>query len=110
MTTQTGFKQDVQGSYIEKDPAATLIYTVDWSEWISTGDQISTSTFSVGAIAGASNVTVVSSGIQTADHYAYARLSGGSAGNTYVVTNTITTQNGATDARRFKLKVVARYA
>ena len=110
MTTQTGFKQDVQGSYIEKDPAAQLVYTVDWSEWISTGDQISTSTFAVSTITGASNVVVVSNGIQTADHHAYAELSGGSHGNTYIVTNTITTQNGATDARRFKLKVLNRYA
>ena len=110
MTTQTGFKQDVNGSYIEKDPAAQLVYTLDWSQWISEGDQLATSTFTVGTIPGAANVTVVTSGMQVNDHRAYAELAGGSAGNTYVVTNTITTENGATDVRRFKLKVVNRFA
>lgn len=108
MTTQTGFKQDVQGSYIEKDPAAQLIYTVDWTAWLDTGDHVDSSTFTVGAIAGASNVTIVSSGIQN-NKLAYVELAGGTAGHTYTVTNTITTKDAAHDVRRFKLKVVNRY-
>lgn len=110
MTTQTGFKQDVQGSYIEKDPAAQLIYTLDWSQWMDTGDQISTSVFTVDTIPGAANVTIVSTGTQINDHHAFVELSGGSAGNVYTVTNTITTANGATDRRRFRLKVLNRFA
>lgn len=108
MTTQTGFKQDVQGSYIEKDPAAQLIYTLDWSNWLDSGDHLANSVFTVDTIAGASNVTVVTSGIQHNTH-AYVELAGGTAGHTYTVTNTITTVNSATDVRRFKLKVVNRY-
>ncbi len=108
MTTQTGFKQDAQGSYIEKDPAAQLTYVLDWSDWMPQGDSLSTATFAVSTIAGASNVTIVSSGVS--GDTAYVQLSGGSAGNTYTVTNTITTTNGSTDARRFKLKVGNRYA
>lgn len=110
MTTQTGFRQDVSGSYIDKDPVATLVYTMDWSEWISPGDQLATSTFAVSTVAGAANVVVESTSIQTADHRALVELSGGAAGSTYIVTNTITTDNGAVDARRFKLKVVDRFA
>jgi hypothetical protein len=110
MTTQTGFKQDVTGSYIDKDPAAILIYTMDWSQWISPGDAIASSTFAVSTIAGASNVVIETSSVQTADHRALVELSGGTAGSTYIVTNTITTENGAVDARRFKLKVVDRFA
>lgn len=108
MTTQTGFKQDVQGSYIEKDPGSTLIYSLDWTDWLETGDSIANSVMVVNTIVGASNVTVVSSGIQNAN-VTYAELSGGSAGNTYTVTNTVTTDNGLVDVRRFKLKVVNRY-
>lgn len=108
MTTQTGFKQDAQGSYIEKDPAAQLTYVLNWADWMPQGDSLSSTTFAVSTITGASNVTIVSSGVQ--GNTAYVQLSGGSAGNTYVVTNTIVTTNGATDARRFKLKVTNRYA
>ena len=107
MTTQTGFKQDVQGSYIEKDPGATLIYSLDWSDWLEGSDLVANSTMTVNTIAGAANVNVVSSGIS--GNVTYAELSGGSAGNTYTVTNTITTDNGLIDVRRFKLKVVNRY-
>ena len=109
MTTQTGFKQDVQGSYIEKDPGATLVYSLDWSDWLEANDFIANSTMSVGTVAGASNVTVVTSGLTNNGTVTYAELSGGSAGHTYTVTNTITTDNGAVDVRRFKLKVVNRY-
>lgn len=109
MTIQTGFKQDVQGSYIEKDPGAQLVYTLDWSNWLDAGDNLSTSTFTVSTVPGASNITIVSQGIQSPDNYAYVELAGGSPGNVYTVTNTITTVNSATDVRRFKLKVVNRY-
>lgn len=110
MTTQTGFKQDVQGSWIEKDPAAILIYTLDWSDWISSGDQLSNCTFATSTISGdPTPITILDTSFVAQSSYALANISGGSAGNTYTITNTIRTQNGATDVRRFKLKVQQRY-
>ena len=40
MATLTGFKQDRAGLYIEKDPFSLLDYTLDWTNWMPTGDTI----------------------------------------------------------------------
>ena len=42
--TLTGFKQDRVGAYIEKDPFAVLDYTLDWSNWMPSGEVISSAT------------------------------------------------------------------
>lgn len=107
-TTQTGFRQDAQGSYIDKDPAAQLTYVMDWSDWMPEGDSLSSTTFSVPAVTGAANVTIVSSGVQ--GNTAYVELAGGTAGTTYTVINTIVTADGKQDRRRFRLRVTERYA
>lgn len=110
MTTQTGFKQDNQGSYIEKDPAAVLVYSIDWSDWMEAGDAIANSTMTVSTVSGdPAPLDVKSSGFQAQANVAYAELQAGSAGNIYTVTNTITTEDGATDARRFKVRVQNRF-
>lgn len=107
-TTQTGFRQDSLGSYIEKDPAAQLTYVLDWSDWMPEGDSLDSATFTVSAPTGASNVTIISSGV-TGDT-AYVEVAGGTAGQVYTVINTITTADGKIDRRRFRLRVVERYA
>jgi len=107
-TTQTGFRQDAVGSYIEKDPQSRLTYVMDWSDWMPTGDSLSTTTFTVNTVAGSSNVTIHTTGVSS--NTAYVELSGGTAGTTYTVTNTITTADGKIDRRRFRLKVLERYA
>jgi hypothetical protein len=109
MTTQTGFKQDQTGSYIAKDPGATLIYSIDWGPWMAnSGATISNSTFAVSTVPyTAANVTKVSNGIS--GNITFVELSGGVAGNIYTVTNTVTSNTGSIDVRRFRLKVEPRY-
>ena len=110
MTTQTGFKQDTYGSYIDKDPGAVLTYSIDWSDWMPANDTIANSVMTASTSAGdPSALVVISSGFQANTSVTYAELDNGSAGNVYTVTNTITTTDGAVDVRRFRIKVVQRY-
>lgn len=110
MTTQTGFRQDNLGSYIDKDPEAVLIYQIDWSDWMPTNDTIANSTMTVSTIAGDPTPLVrIDQGFQANTSITYAELDNGSAGNVYTVTNTITTTDGAVDVRRFRVRVVQRY-
>lgn len=96
--------------YIDKDPTAILVYSVNWTEWISATDLLTTSNIAVSTITGdPTPVTIVSQGFIANANVAYAELSGGSVGNTYTVTNTITTEDGSRDARRFRLRVTPRY-
>ena len=107
MTTQTGFKQDTYGSYIDKDPAAVLTYSLNWNDWIESNETVANSVMSVSTISGdPSALTIKTSGFT--GNVTYAELQAGSAGNVYTVTNTITTSDGSVDARRFRVKVVNR--
>lgn len=110
MTTQTGFKQDHLGSYIDKDPGATLVYSIDWSDWLPGNDTISTVSFAIASPTptDANDMDIVSSGIITGN-ITYAEISGGLTSNVYPVATTITTADGLTDVRRFRIKVQNRY-
>lgn len=109
--TQTGFKRDVQGVYIVKDPGSTITYTLDWSEWLAQGSNISASTWTVSTVTGDGNLALsqVSSGITQNATYTYVELQRGTHGNTYVIKNTITTDAGTVDVRRFRVRVEDRY-
>lgn len=108
MTTvqQSGFRKDITGQYILKDPAAVLDFSVDWSDWAKAGETISTSVFAVEGTAG--NLTLTNQTIL--NNITTVTISNGYEGNTYVIKNTITTNSSNTDIRRFKLKVEKRYA
>jgi hypothetical protein len=111
MTTQlTGFKQDLVGSYIMKDPAAVLTYSVEWSDWLFSGDTLLSTVITVTAIAGdpaGTALRVVSSGVTTSK--AFALIDRGTAGEIYTVTVDIITNNGLRDTRRFRIKVEPRF-
>jgi hypothetical protein len=109
MTQLTGFRSDRQGAYIEKDPDATLDYSMDWSDWLSAGDNIATATWSVSTITGdADPVTVDSSSTNTLTGIATAIVSGGTVNNTYTLKCHVTTDNGLIDERTFRLLVKNR--
>jgi hypothetical protein len=36
--TITGYQQDNQGAWIAKDPTASLVYSLDWTEWLKATD------------------------------------------------------------------------
>lgn len=109
MTTRTGYKQDVKGSWISKDPNAQLVYSMDWgTEWLPTGDALATVSYAVSSVANdAAPLVIESSGIQGG--LTYVELSGGTHGEIYTVTATITTTDSNTDVRRFRIKVEDRY-
>jgi hypothetical protein len=111
MTTQlTGFKQDLVGSYIMKDPAAVLTYSVEWADWLYGKDTVVSTTITVAAIDGdpaGTALRVLSSGVTTTK--AFAQIDRGTAGEIYTITVNIITNNGLRDTRRFRIKVEPRF-
>ena len=80
---------------IEKDPVTDLDYEFDWSDWLATGESVSTYTLvipsglSIGTAAASSTVSAVT-----------FTVSGGTVGISYPVTCEMVTDN--TDARTDK--------
>lgn len=83
-----------------KDPNSVLPYTVDWSDWLG-ADTISTSAWTV-----PSGITQVSTSNTTT--VATILLSGGTSGDSYSLTNRITTAAGLTDDRTIRINVLER--
>ena len=84
-----------------KDPDAVLDYSIEWSKWLA-GDQIQTSTWSV------SDPAIEAVDNSNTPTRATVWLSGGAAGQSYTVTNRITTSGGRTDDRSFVIQVQDR--
>ena len=83
-----------------KDPNAVLDYYVDWTRWLN-GDTIATSVWTVAAGLAVANDTHTTTA-------ATVWLSGGTVGETYKVTNRITTTGGRTEDRSFDVKIAER--
>ena len=83
-----------------KDPNAVLDYSIDWTRWLA-GDQIAASEWMVpsGLTNMADSKTATS---------ATAWLSGGTVGQSYTVTNRITTAAGRTEDRSFTIRIEER--
>lgn len=111
MTTQlTGFKQDHIGSWISKDPAAVLTYSVEWGDWLYGGDTLLSTVWTVQAITGdpaGTALRVLSYGVTGTK--AYASIDRGTPDEIYTVKVDIITNNGLRDTRRFRIKVENRY-
>ena len=107
MATLTGFRAERDGAFIDKDPEATLDYSLDWSTWMPSGDSVNTSSWAVTSPAGDSDPIVVSSNSKSND-ICTAVLTGGTAGNSYTITNTIATVNNIGDRRNFRIFVKNR--
>ena len=80
-----------------KDPQAVLDYVIDWSAWLGE-DTISASEWTV-----PDGITLDSDSFT--DTTATAWLSGGTAGESYDVTNEIVTDGGRTDDRTITIQV-----
>jgi hypothetical protein len=83
---------------VEKDPAAKLDYGFDWAAWLGT-DTITASEWSV-APAGP-----VLSGETFDANSTSVFMAGGTVGNSYTLSNKITTAAGRIDERSIKIKV-----
>lgn len=81
-----------------KDPNAVLDYGHDWAGWLSDGETITASTWTVDA-----GLTKNSDTHDTTTTTVW--LSGGTAGTTYRATNRITTSGGRTDDRTMRIDV-----
>lgn len=104
MATLTGYKRDSESLYIDKDPEAVLIYTFDWSNWLGSGEQITTSNWTIDAISGDTDpLTVDSSIIHNNSKQTIVTISGGTAGNIYTVRNTIVTDDSQTERKFFRI-------
>ena len=87
MANLTGFKRDNQGAFIEKHPNANLQYGLDFTDYLSSGDAISSATVAIETITGDSaplalptnpaTDVVIASGIVN------VRMNGGTSGNVY---------------------------
>ena len=107
MSTISGFYKDHDGSVIDKDPESTLGYQIDWSQWLPSGDEVDTSTWAIETLEGdTDNLTTTGDTSNTTN--TTITLSGGTTGNIYKVYNTITTTNGNTARRYFRVKIVER--
>ena len=99
-----------QGPSISKDPEAQLTYTLDWSEWLPTGDTIASVVWTIGARANdPAPLENESSGVQ-AGTLTYIELSGGQVNKIYTVTAKVTTADGLIDRRAFRVRVENRSA
>ena len=107
MAQLTGFKSDNQGTYILKDNKATLDYTLDWTDWMPTGDTILSASVTADNTIGDSTSLAVDS-VTTTDYKVTAYISGGETGQIYNVEYVINTSNGLKDSRNFRIKVVER--
>lgn len=81
-----------------KDPNAVVDYRIDWSKWLTDGDTIATSEWTVPA-----GVTMTTE--YNDDTSATIWLSGGTAGENYSLTNRITTSGGRTQDRTIIIQV-----
>lgn len=108
--TRTGYEKDTQGSWIAKDPSAQLVYSMDWSEWLPVGDTVASVTYTLQVRANDPAPLVrQSQGVQSGT-LTYVELSGGAVSKVYTVTAAITTTDGNTDRRSFRVKVENRSA
>lgn len=103
MTTQFGPLYDADGAYFEKVAGSDLVYGLDWSVWLPASVTVSSSAWSAD-----SGITVESEGV--AAGVALVTVSGGTAGQTYWLTNSVTLSDGQDDSRSFRIKVIARRA
>ena len=107
MATLTGYLRDREGVYIDKDPEAELDYSLDWSEYTSGSDTIATATWSIEPISGDSDPLTTGASSITSDITTVV-ISGGTAGNIYTVRCLVTTTEGNTDRRSFRISVKNR--
>jgi hypothetical protein len=85
------------GSFII-DPQAKLDYGFDWSTWLATGDTIATSTWAITSLEGGTTTPTLSQ-MTFDDTTTTVWVEGATAGDSYNLTNSITTIEGRrTDA------------
>lgn len=106
---QTGYMQDQQGVYIEKDPGSELIYSMDWSDWLISNDTIASVAYTITSPtpSDTNNMTITDSG-STLGYQTYAKINKGVANKIYTINVKIVTTGDLTEERHFRIKVKHR--
>jgi len=108
---RSGFEQTNTGLAVTKDTEAQLIYTLDWTNWLETGDTVNTVDWTVAARRNDPTPLVnQGSGVDGTAKKTYIEISGGQADKVYIVTAKVTTTNGLIDRRNFRVECVDRAA
>lgn len=107
MATLSGFYKDNDGTVINKDADAQLSYQLIWSDWLPSGDTITSSSWTAESISGDSDPLTIT-GNSFTDTSTTVTVNGGTTGNIYKVYNTISTDQSNTDRRYFRIKVQDR--
>lgn len=93
-------KTDATGRHFsDHTPGAVLDYSIDWSDWLATGETITSSTWVV-------NDGVTLSAQSSAGAVQTIFVSGGIDGRQYVLINFIETNQGRKDSRAITLRCV----
>jgi hypothetical protein len=109
--TRTGYEQDQQGAWISKDPSAKLIYSFDWSQWLTGNDTVSSVSYTLQVRTnGPAPLVRESQGVTSGGKITFVELSGGQVGKIYTVTAQVTTSAGGIDRRNFRVKIENRSA
>tara|TARA_R110000744_G_scaffold253847_1_gene369583 strand:+ start:137 stop:466 length:330 start_codon:yes stop_codon:yes gene_type:complete len=107
MATLTGYLRDSKGIFINKDPSATLDYTLDWAEYTQAGDAVATASWTTSTIS--EDPAPLAIGVASVNNdKATVLINGGTAGNIYTVTCAITTTDSLADRRNFRIVVKNR--
>jgi hypothetical protein len=88
------------------DPDATLDYCIDWHDWLTDGDTITTATAT--DTTGSTEPAIVVGATTHDDTSVTVWLSGGVAGQLARITCRITTSQGRTDERTLRLYITDR--
>lgn len=108
---RTGFYQTNSALEIDKDVEAQLTYTFDWSEWLNGNDSLSTVEYTAAARRNdPAPIQIIDSGLSAANTLTFVELAGGQEGKTYIITCSVTTSEGLSDRRNFRIKCVNRSA
>lgn len=93
---------DGNGPYFVRDPRSNLAVKLDWAAWLA--QEATTITGSVWE--GATGLVLVGASFTTSQ--ASVTVSGGAAGQSYTLRNTITCANGRIDSRSLRVVVKDR--
>lgn len=107
MANLTGFKRDNSGAYIEKHPNANIQYGVDFTDYLNSGDSITSATVAIESITGDATPlrlpTDAATDVVIAGAVVSIRLTGGTSTFEYNIDVTINTNSGDVDVRRFRI-------
>jgi len=100
------------GSTIPHDPAESLFYVFDWSDWLVAAATIASSTFTLtgpDAALTKDNPDIITGSDEFADATATTvRLTGGTASKTYTLTNTVVTNESPSQTGERSVKITIR--